>query len=292
MEQATLPPEILEHLLRILGESREEWSRQKDALGKLQHAWQRKDGLFDEQTSLLGMKTADLVGAADPRGMLLLTFSGSLISLGWGEERSMEYASIKFRTDVPDILRCERTMLEDVLRTGRIARFVQGPLKKTSAIYKIACCPEGLPPEEQNKRIREATAFLTASFVRINRDLTHPQGEGDGGEAGDFTKKGIVASLAEENGLSRETVRAVLEGYGELLEKGLLSGNTVSVGRLGRLSLKLKPRRKARLGRNPRTGEEITIPAREARFSPAFHPSPSLRDQAEALPVPPSEEDE
>jgi nucleoid DNA-binding protein len=76
-----------------------------------------------------------------------------------------------------------------------------------------------------------------------------------------------------------------MDDYSYMLETGLLLGKTVSLGRLGRFSLKVKPLRKARLGRNPHTGEEITIPARDAHMSPLFRFSSTIKERAALLPV-------
>ncbi|OQY30903.1 MAG: hypothetical protein B6241_15160 [Spirochaetaceae bacterium 4572_59] len=283
-----IPKEIESHLERILDVSQEEWSREEGALDKLKALWLKKDTLFDEQIALLGMEKTDSLSKDDSRGMLLLTFSGSLVSLGYGGERWMEYASIKFRSDVPDIIRCEKTALAEDLHSGKTAVFSGGPLKKTSALFKIVVCKENVSPLEQDKRIREATVFLTNSFVHLNRDLTLPVG---GEELDQFNKKNMIAYLARKNGLNQDKIRMIMDDYAYMLETGLLLGKTVSLGRIGRLSLKLKPRRKARLGRNPHTGEEMTIPAKEAHMSPVFRFSSSVKEKAERLAVSDDESD-
>jgi nucleoid DNA-binding protein len=278
-----IPKEIESHLERILGASQEEWSKEEGALEKLKTVWLKKDSLFDEQIALLGMEKVNFLDRTDPRGMLLLSFSGSLVSLGYGSERWVEYASIKFRSDVPDIIRCDKTSLAEDLHTGKIAQFTAGSLKKTSALFKIVVCKEDVPPSEQEKRIREATVYLTNSFVHMNRDLTLPLG---GEELDQFNKKNIIAYLARKNGLSQEKMRGIIDDYTYMLETGMLLGKTVSLGRIGRLSLKLKPRRKARLGRNLQTGEEITIPAKEAHFGPVFKYSSTVKERAARIPAP------
>ena len=283
-----IPQEIEAHLKRILDVSGEDWSREEGALDKLKALWLKKDSLFDEQIALLGMEGVDSLEKGDPRGKLLLTFSGSLVSMGYGEECWMEYASIKFRSDVPDIIRCDKTALSEDLHRGKSVQFAKGPLKKTSALYKIVVCKADVSPAEQDKRIREATVFLTNSFVHLNRDLTMPMG---GEELEQFNKKNIIAYLAKKSDLSQEKVRMIMDDYTYMLETGMLLGKTVSVGRIGRLSLKIKPRRKARLGRNPATGEEITIPARDAHMGPQFRFSSSFKERVGCLRVPQDNQD-
>ncbi len=281
--ELNLPEEIEAHLRRILETSGEEWSREEGALEKLESLWLKKETLFDEQIALLGMENVTSVNKEDPRGMLFLTFSGSLVSLGYGTERWMEYASIKMRTDVPSIINCEKTSLAENLQRGKVAPFTHGPLKKTSALYKIVVCPEGVSPSEQDKRVREATVFLTNSFVHLNREVTMPIQDV---ETDQFNKKNIVSYLAGKSGLSQDKIRTIVDDYTYMLETGLLLGKTVSLGKIGRLSLKVKPKRKARIGRNPQTGEEITIPAKEAHMSPVFRFSSTVKEKAERLPIP------
>ncbi|MDC7233851.1 MAG: HU family DNA-binding protein, partial [Spirochaetales bacterium] len=237
---------------------------------------------------LLDMEEVEELSADDPRAGLLLTFSGSLVTLGYGEERWLEYASISLRTDVPDIVRCEKTTLGAPAAYGRAAAFSAGPLKNTSALYKIVVCREDVPAGEQEKRVHEATVFLTNSFIHLNRDLTLPL---DSQEADQFNKQNIIAYLAKKSGLTQDKIREITDDYVSMLETGMLLGKNVSFGRLGRFSLTLKPSRKARLGRNPKTGEEITIPAKGAHWSPNFKFSAGSKEKAAAMPLPEGEED-
>ncbi len=282
-------PELVEqHLQNIFKSSDEEWTRTDDAFERLCGGWEKKERLFTEQIRLLDMKEEKEIGPEDPRCMLFLTFSGSLISLGYGQERWMEYASIKLRTDVPDILRCDATSLSGPAAYGQPARFSEGPLKHTSALYRIVVCGEDVPPKEQEKRVREATVFLTNSFIHLNRDLTLSLGAQD---AEQFTKKNIISYLARKSGLTREKVTELTDDYVSMLETGMLLGKKVSLGRLGRFSLSFKPSRKARVGRNPKTGEEMTIPAREACWSPVFKFSSSSKEKTAVLPLPDIDEE-
>jgi len=282
-------PELVEqHLKNIFNTSEEEWTGVEGAFERLCASWEKKERLFTDQINLLEMVEQKDIREDDPRCMLFLTFSGSLVSLGYGQDRWMEYASIKLRTDVPDILRCDSTSLAGPVSYGQSAQFSRGPLKHTSALYRIVACGEDVPQKEQEKRVREATVFLTNSFIHLNRDLTLSLG---GQDAEQFTKKNIISYLARKSGLSREKVLELTDDYVSMLETGMLMGKKVSFGRLGRFSLSYKPSRKARVGRNPQTGEEMTYPAREAHWSPVFKFSSSSKQKAAVLPLPETEED-
>ncbi len=82
------------------------------------------------------------------------------------------------------------------------------------------------------------------------------------------TKTQIIAVISEETGLSKKDVAAV---FGSL--NGLISGHLQRKGS-GEFSIPdigvkvrriIKPRTKARMGRNPATGEAIKIPAKPAK---------------------------
>ncbi len=276
-----LPEVVEDHLKRLYEKSTGEWVSQEGALDRLRDTWAEKDRLFGEQARLLGLEEVETVDSGDERGMLLLTYSGSLVSLGPGSSRWMEYASVKLRTDVPDIIRVDSTRLDAEIGPGKSARFTDGPVKHTSALYRLVACPADLAAREQDTRIREATVFLTNSFVHLNRSLM----TGEVPDVEGFTKKDIVAYLARRHDMAQKTIQEILDDYLTTLQAGLLTGRTVPLGKLGRLSLKVTPRRKARLVRNPRSGEEITVPARDACYRPAFKFSAGVKERAESLPL-------
>ncbi|MBI9097077.1 MAG: HU family DNA-binding protein [Spirochaetaceae bacterium] len=242
--------------------------------------WVKKDKLFSDQIALLAMDEVDHLDKDEDRGILLLTYSGSLISLGCGKERTMEYASIKLRGDVPDIIKSDRVSLTSDLNKGSIATFDGGQVQNTSSLYKIVVCREGVSVEEQEKRIREATIFITNSFVHFNRDLTLA----NGGTAMDqFNKKEMIRYIAGKNGVSQKLAKELIDDFTIMAETGLLLGKSVPLGSLGKLSMKWKAERKARLGRNPATGEEITIAAKEAHYSPSFKFSSRIKEKCEIV---------
>jgi len=73
-----------------------------------------------------------------------------------------------------------------------------------------------------------------------------------------MTKSQIVASLAEKNDLTKKQAAAFLESLAALAYKEAKNGFTIpGVGKL------VVVNRKARMGRNPATGEAIKIPAKK-----------------------------
>ena len=72
-----------------------------------------------------------------------------------------------------------------------------------------------------------------------------------------LTKTKIVSALAEKVDIAKKTSAAYLEALAELAHKEAKNGFTIpGVGKLVVRSYK------ARMGRNPQTGEPIKIPAR------------------------------
>ena len=72
-----------------------------------------------------------------------------------------------------------------------------------------------------------------------------------------LTKTQIVAKLAEQNDLTKKQSKEYLESLAALAYKSAKDGFTIpGIGKL------VKVRRKARMGRNPATGESIKIPAK------------------------------
>lgn len=274
-----IPAEILSHLRGLIRDTG--LPDNGETLDRFAAAWMEKQRLFEAQTALLELRDSSSLDGEDPRGMLILTRSGSLISLYAAREgtRDFEYAGISMRTDVPDIIRGEGVSLLKGPAAGSSLELSGSGLKKTSPIYRIAVCPEGLKPEEQDTRIREATIFITNGFLKINNSLTNPGNPG----IEHFTRQKIISYLAGRNGLTQQTVRRVLDDYLSMLESAMLMGEKVNLGRIGRLSIGTRPPQKARIGRNPATGEELVIPAKPARGVPKISFSAHMKERAEPL---------
>ena len=73
-----------------------------------------------------------------------------------------------------------------------------------------------------------------------------------------FTKSQIAAELAERNSITKKTAADILDQLAEMSHKN--AKNTFTLPGIGKLVL---VNRKARIGRNPATGEQINIPAKK-----------------------------
>lgn len=77
--------------------------------------------------------------------------------------------------------------------------------------------------------------------------------------AAGLTKTQLVRRLAEKHELSNKQVEAFLDSFADVAIKETKKNGVFVVPGLGRL---VKSNRKARIGRNPQTGEAIKIPAK------------------------------
>jgi DNA-binding protein HU-beta len=74
-----------------------------------------------------------------------------------------------------------------------------------------------------------------------------------------LTKAQIVAALADNFDMSKKDINSFLEGYAEFAYKECKKNGAFLLPGFGKLVLQ---KRKARMGRNPATGEAIKIPAK------------------------------
>lgn len=72
-----------------------------------------------------------------------------------------------------------------------------------------------------------------------------------------MTKTELLKNLAESSGLNRNMLEVVFAKTIKAIQATLLEGDQVSIPEFGTFSVKT---RGARKGRNPRTGESLTIP--------------------------------
>ncbi|GAB6071637.1 HU family DNA-binding protein [Venenivibrio stagnispumantis] len=87
-----------------------------------------------------------------------------------------------------------------------------------------------------------------------------------------MTKAELVSKVAAEAGLTKAAAERAVNAGIKALAEALAKGERVALPGLGVFHVR---ERKARKGRNPRTGKEITIPARKAVV---FSAAKSLKD--------------
>jgi DNA-binding protein HU-beta len=90
----------------------------------------------------------------------------------------------------------------------------------------------------------------------------------------------IVTRIADEIGLTQVQAEKIVNAILEEIKDGLERGEPVILRRFGSFQVRAK---RARMGRNPKTGEEVGIPARRiVRFKPAERFRESVKDSSYA----------
>jgi len=87
-----------------------------------------------------------------------------------------------------------------------------------------------------------------------------------------MNKTELIQAVVEKSGLTKKDVTKVVESTFESITETLQSGEKVQLIGFGNFEVR---ERAARKGRNPRTKEDIEIPASKV---PAFKPGKALKD--------------
>jgi len=97
-----------------------------------------------------------------------------------------------------------------------------------------------------------------------------------------FTKTQIINQLAEDTGLTKKDVNAVLDGLGDVIERHIKKRAVGEFTLPGMFKIKTvkKPARKERKGVNPFTGEDTVFKARPASTTVKISALKKLKDMA------------
>ena len=87
-----------------------------------------------------------------------------------------------------------------------------------------------------------------------------------------MNKAELVAAMAEKTGLSNKDAEAALKAFTDIVAEELKKGEKIQLVGFGTFEVS---ERAARTGRNPQTGEEMTIAASK---SPKFKAGKALKD--------------
>ena len=91
-----------------------------------------------------------------------------------------------------------------------------------------------------------------------------------------LTKAEMAEKLYEELGLNKREAKEIIEVFFEEIRQALESNEQVKLSGFGNFDLRIK---KERPGRNPKTGEEIPISARQVV---TFRPGQKLKARVES----------
>lgn len=79
-----------------------------------------------------------------------------------------------------------------------------------------------------------------------------------------LTQTQLLAAVADRAEVTKADARRVLAALDDVVMEEISNAQKVRLGGLVQLTVRVKPASKARKGRNPATGEEITIAAKPA----------------------------
>jgi DNA-binding protein HU-beta len=96
-----------------------------------------------------------------------------------------------------------------------------------------------------------------------------------------LTQTQLATAVADRAQLSKADAKRALAAFDEVVLDQLGNAEKVRIGGLVQLTVRVKPAQKKRTGRNPATGEEITIAAKPASVDLRARP---LARAKEALP--------
>lgn len=91
-----------------------------------------------------------------------------------------------------------------------------------------------------------------------------------------MTKKDIIMKISEDTGLKQIDVKEVVQRTFDIITDSLSKGKTVELRNFGILKVKT---RKGRMGRNPRTGQSVSIPDKKVV---SFKPGMKMKVDVEA----------
>jgi DNA-binding protein HU-beta len=87
-----------------------------------------------------------------------------------------------------------------------------------------------------------------------------------------LTQSQLTAEVAERAGLSKSDAKSALDALEEIVLEQLGEAEKVKIGGVVQLTVRLKDATGPRKGRNPATGEEITIAAKPASVTVKARP--------------------
>lgn len=101
------------------------------------------------------------------------------------------------------------------------------------------------------------------------------QAEGIAVSGKTITRADLVEALARRANMQRADANRLLTRMLEMMQDTLVEGETVKLSRFGNFNVRAK---RQRIGRNPKTGEEVPITPRRVV---TFRPSQMLREYVE-----------
>ena len=90
-----------------------------------------------------------------------------------------------------------------------------------------------------------------------------------------MTKADLVEKVAEKTGLTRTDVAVVVDSFLDTVKKSVEAGHNIEIRGFGSFGLNYRP---PRVGRNPKSGEKVQVPAKQV---PHFKAGKELRERVD-----------
>ena len=98
-----------------------------------------------------------------------------------------------------------------------------------------------------------------------------------------LTQTQLADEIANRSGQSRADAKRVLEALEQVVLDQISNAEKVKIGGVVQLDVRVRPATKARPGRNPATGEEITISAKPASVAVKARPLAKAKAAAPSM---------
>src|ERR671930_1861819 len=98
-----------------------------------------------------------------------------------------------------------------------------------------------------------------------------------------LTQTQVADAVAEKAGLSRADAKKAIAALEEVVLQEIGNAEKVKIGGVVQLDVRVRPATKARPGRNPATGEEITISAKPASVAVKARPLAKAKNAAPSV---------
>ncbi|MBN1647198.1 MAG: hypothetical protein JW874_04125 [Spirochaetales bacterium] len=166
-----LPGTIQEHIRLIARDF--EIPDADDTLETVAKVWMGKKEIFENEIARADLVEVDTLGVDDENGALVMTYSGSLVDLGPIIDglRKVKYTSIGYRKNRPSHAESRGTNLARDMEVDSTAEFDQGPIKRTSQVFKIAVCRGNLASAEKAANITSTKTLIEEKFVEVNKSI-------------------------------------------------------------------------------------------------------------------------
>jgi DNA-binding protein HU-beta len=146
----------------------------------------------------------------------------------------------------------------------------KAPAKKTEAVKTAKKAPAKAEAKEAKKPVAAVKAPAKAAAKAPAKAPAKVKVTAEPGKA--ITQTALMQLVADQQGMTRAEAKRFIDAYLDIVKAHVLKGVKVKLGDIGMIMVR---ERKARMGRNPRTGEPVKIKASKKL---AFRQSATMRD--------------